>query len=346
MAFQDFLRNNSQALLQGGVGLLGGRTGNEQAAMGFQGFGNAMQANKTIKFLEATNPELAQAVKAGALSGGDAYKLYYQQKLEAQKPKRNFVNAGGSLYNTETGEWITPPQGAGNDAEFGLNPQYGTDANGNPVIIQLSKAGTSKQTELPQGVSLSKEPIKLDAGTHFVLLDPITRLPVGQIPKNIAEAARQKEVGEAEGKADVAAPGDLQAGTNAKAMINEIRNDPYIDRGTGMSSLGNAIPGTGGYDFQNKVDQAKSGAFLTAIQQMRGLGALSNAEGDTATKAVARMNTATSKEAFLAALNDYERIIDQGIARAQGRMGDRTLKGPQPRTQQRYRFNPATGELE
>lgn len=87
-----------------------------------------------------------------------------------------------------------------------------------------------------------------------------------------------------------------------------------------MSSILNNIPGTGGYDFQNLVDQAKSGAFLTAIQQMRGLGALSNAEGSTATQAVTRMNTATSEEAFLKALDDYEKIIDQGIARAQSRM--------------------------
>lgn len=98
---QDFLRNNSSALLQGGVGLLSGRNPQEQAAAGFQGFGNALQANKTIKFLEATNPELAQAVKSGALTGGDAYKMYYQQKLEAQKPKRP-IEVNGRLVDPDT----------------------------------------------------------------------------------------------------------------------------------------------------------------------------------------------------------------------------------------------------
>lgn len=326
---QDFLRNNSSALLQGGVGLLSGRNPQEQAAAGFQGFGNALQANKTIKFLEATNPELAQAVKSGALSGGDAYKMYYQQKLEAEKPKKpNLMSAGGSLYNADTGAWITPPQGAGNDAEFGLNPQYGTDANGNPVIIQLSKAGTSKQTQLPEGVNLSKEPIKIDAGTEFILLDPITRQPVGRIPKDLAGAERDKELGTARGKAEASAPQDFQAGQNALDLVETIRKDPYKGRGTGMSSMGNAIPGTGGYDFQNKVDQAKSGAFLTAIQQMRGLGALSNSEGGAATAAVARMNTATSEGEFDAALNDYEKIVRQGMARAQSRMGGQAPAQP------------------
>lgn len=318
---QDFLRNNSSAFLQGGIGLLSGRNAQEQAAMGFQGAGNALQANKTIKFLEATNPELAQAVKSGALTGSDAFKLAYQQKLEAQKPKKpNLMSAGGSLYNSDTGQWITPPQGAGNDAEYGLNPQYGVDANGNPTIIQLSKAGTSKQTQLPDGITLSKEPIKLDAGTEFILLDPITRQPVGRIPKDLAGAERQKEVGTAQGKAEATAPQDLQSGQNALDIVTSIRNDPYKSRGTGFTALGNAIPGTGGYDFQNKVNQAKSGAFLTAIQQMRGLGALSNSEGGAATAAVNRMNTSTSEEEFDAALDDYEKIVKQGMARAQKRM--------------------------
>jgi hypothetical protein len=207
-----------------------------------------------------------------------------------------------------------------NQSEYGLNPQYGVDANGNPVIVQLSKDGTSKQTPLPDGVSLSKQPIKLDAGTHFVLLDPITRQPVGTIPKNVAEVEKQKVLGENEGKNVAAAPKDLQAGLNAKSLIQQMKVDPNREWGTGVSSVFNAIPGTPGYDSQRKVDQSKSGAFLTAIEQMRGLGALSNAEGQTATAAVTRMDTATSEGAFKEALADYERIIDQGIARAESRM--------------------------
>lgn len=347
MAPMDFFRNNNQALLQAGMGLLGGRTGSEQAAMGMQGFAGAQQQNKTMQFLQNTDPELAQAVQAGALTPGDAFKLSYQRRLEAQAPKKpNLMGAGGAIYNADNGEWLTPPPGSGNDAEYGLAPQYGVDAQGNPVILQLSKSGTSKQTPLPDGIQLSKEPIKLDAGTHYVLLDPITRQPIGQVDKNLAGAEREKERGTAEGKADASAPGDLQAGVNAKALVQQIRNDPAIERGTGFSSVGNVIPGTAGYDFQNVVDQAKSGAFLTAIQQMRGLGALSNSEGQAATAAVTRMNTATSKEAFLSALNDYERIIDQGIAKAESRMGDRTLKGPQPSVGGVRRYNPATGRIE
>lgn len=220
--------------------------------------------------------------------------------------------------------------GGGKGTEYGLNPQTGVDENGNPVLIQLGKNGTSVRTPLPEGVTLQKEPIKLDAGTKYILLDPITRQPVGEIAKDLAGAEKAKVEGEAAGKASVAAAGDAQAAQNALDLIESIRNDPYLDRGTGFSSLGNTVRGTGGYDFQNKVDQAKSGAFLSAIETMRGLGALSNAEGQTATAAVNRMDTATSKEAFLAALDDYEKVVRQGLARAQSRLGQAPDGGPAP----------------
>lgn len=326
----DFLRNNNQAITQLGLGLLSGRTGQEQAALGAQGLSGAINQNKTVQWLQKTNPDLAAAVQQGAISPGDAWKMAYTQKLEAAKPKNNYIQAGKNLFNTNTEQWLTPPAGmGGDDAEYGLNPQYGVDANGNPVIVQLSKSGTSKQTALPDGVTLSKQPIKLDAGTHFVLLDPITRQPIGQVAKNLAEAEAQKKLGQFQGEATASAPGDIQAGQNALDLIGSIRDDPNRGIGTGISSVGNRIPATPGYDFQTKVDQAKSGAFLSAIEQMRGLGALSNAEGQTATAAVTRMNTATSEREFLAALSDYEKIIKQGIGRAQNRLsGQQPAQGP------------------
>lgn len=316
--FQPFLRNNSDMLLAAGAGLLSGRTAPEQVSGLAQGVAGQRQKNRTLEFLRQQNPELAAAVESGALTGGDAYKLFYQQKLEAQKPKNNFMSAGGSLYNTETGQWITPPAGTGMDAEYGLNPIYGTDENGNTVIGQVDKAGNFHQVDTkgfrPVGTTQN-----LNLGTTYQTRDRAGNV-IGTAPIDIAGKNTQEEIGTAQGKAIAAAPGDLQAGENALAVLDQIKNSPYKARGTGMSSIFNVVPGTGGYDFSNLVDQAKSGAFLTAIQQMRGLGSLSNAEGGAATAAVTRMNTATSEEAFNAALNDYETIIRQGMARAQARI--------------------------
>jgi hypothetical protein len=109
-------------------------------------------------------------------------------------------------------------------------------------------------------------------------------------------------------------------GEQLSDILDQIEKSPYRERGTGFTSLGNIIPGTGGYDFENMVEQAKSGAFLQAIQQLRGMGALSNNEGQTATAALTRMDTATSEGAFLKALQDYRAEIEKGRSRAMARI--------------------------
>lgn len=185
----------------------------------------------------------------------------------------------------------------------------------------------------------------LDLGTGFV--NPST----GQtVQKDLQGAERLKKIGEAEGTATGSAPADIAAMDDALTLLDDIKNDPSLDIATGFSSYGNVIPGTPGYDFQQKVNQAKSGAFLTAIQKMRGMGSLSNAEGETATKAVTRMGTALSRDAFLAALADYERIVKRGRKKAEdmlAKYGNGQTPQAAPSGQGKVpKYNPQTGEFE
>jgi hypothetical protein len=134
----------------------------------------------------------------------------------------------------------------------------------------------------------------------------------------LVEGARVR--GEAAANAEVAAPADIAVADRTLGYIDEVRNHPGKGQGTGLSSYGNWIPGTSGKDFQNRVDQLKSGAFLSAIDELRGMGSLSNAEGQTATAAITRMDTSTSEEEFNAALADYEEIVKLGRDRAAKRL--------------------------
>jgi len=227
-------------------------------------------------------------------------------------------------------QWMAQKRaGAG---EYSLTPVYGQNDKGETVLIQPGKSGTAIQTQLPPGVKISSGVEKIDLGTQFGILDKKSGQIIGYQPKDLRGAEREKGIGDAQGKAVASAPSDIQAGQNAIDLLAKIRSNPYLERGTGFSSLANVIPGTGGYDFSNIVEQAKSGAFLQAIQQMRGLGSLSNAEGGAATAAITRMNVATSKEAFLEALSDYEKVVKQGMSRAQARLADPSATNPQPAT--------------
>lgn len=213
--------------------------------------------------------------------------------------------------------------GGGGD-EYGLNPVWLKNEKGEWMLVQPSKSGSApRPMQFPEGYTPAPPTRTLDTGTGFETV-PTRGAPVpmgAPIPKDIRGREIQEAVGQSEGKAIASAPADMQAAEEALNIVDQIKVNPYLERGTGLSSYGNSVPGTGGYDFQNLVDQAKSGAFLTAIQQMRGLGQLSNAEGQTATAAIARMDTATSKEAFMKALDDYERVIRKAYNKAAGRIG-------------------------
>jgi hypothetical protein len=279
-----------------------------------------------------SNPWLSQpqSTIAAALlqqnlqSQDPAYQLDLAYK-QAQIDKMNAEMAGGGQSATSFG-----------------TPIWGTDPNGNAVFGTLDNAGNFNVTATPEGFSFGKEPIRLDTGTEYTLLDPVTRQVVGTQPKNIRDAASESAAGTVEGRigaeAAAAAPADVQTGEMALDLINQIKTHPELEWATGTSAGlgGNAIPGTGRYDFQNLVEQAKSGAFLSAIQQMRGMGSLSNAEGQAATQAVTRMNTATSTEAFLKAVDDYERIVRAGLNKARGRLPG----GASPET-----LSPASSEV-
>lgn len=336
---------NPDALGALGAGMLSGQTTPQALAMGFQGMQGARQQmmerqkaeaeqarqqaqmTATAAFLKArgADPSLIQMAQSGA--GKDAFDMWSKtQKVEE-----------------------TPTD------EFGLNPQYGTDANGNPVLLQLSKSGRAMQTAMPDGVTLSKEPIKLDAGTHFVLLDPISRQAVGTIPKeNYREAydtAAGKEAGAARADAQLNLGTALQKADYSIQLIDDMINHPGRETATGTSGLldpRNYIPGTDATNFRVRRQQLEGRTFLEAFESLKGGGQITEVEGRKATEAIARLNTAQSDDEYLAALRELRGILEIGKARAMARAGVSETQPvtQQPAAPQRYRFNPQTGELE
>jgi hypothetical protein len=139
------------------------------------------------------------------------------------------------------------------------------------------------------------------------------------LTKGAGDAALARTMAEAQGTATAAAPTQIANADIALKGVADLRNSEGLEWGTGASSM-LTVPGTAAYGFSTQVEQLKGGAFLTAIQQLQGMGALSNAEGATATAAIARLDRAQSKEDFLKALDDYEAIVKAGRARAEARL--------------------------
>lgn len=305
-----------------GQPFLGQQGGDARGAMVQQ----LMQAMQN-PWLNENQRAMVNALLQNQMQQGDPMRQLQMQKLQ-QDIARGGQTSDWSrlddnrLFNQRTGETRDLPANPNAPSgDLGLNPQYGLDKDGNPVLLQMGKNGKVVQSQMPEGVTLSKEPIKLDAGTHFVLLDPITRQPVGQIPKDVAGAASEGAAGKAQGEAVANIP-VVEANANSiLGMIDSLDTDPYLDSMVGpvASRMPNITADAA--RVQSKMDQIGGQAFLQAFNSLKGGGQITEIEGQKATQAIARLNTAQSPADYRQALGELRQIVLTGVQRARQQAG-------------------------
>lgn len=119
-----------------------------------------------------------------------------------------------------------------------------------------------------------------------------------------------------------AAQAQVDSAQHALNTITSLRNDPMMKDTTGnwMAGMGTVlgkmlgnIPGTENKDFRGQLESLKAQIFLPAVQQVKGMGALSNAEGEKLTAAVAALDADMSPKAFNNAMGVVERYMTKGL---------------------------------
>jgi hypothetical protein len=225
--------------------------------------------------------------------------------------------------------------------EYSLTPQYGTNDKGETVLIQTGKSGEAIQTKLPAGVKISSGVEKIDLGTEWGLIDKRTGQMVGKQAKDVAGKASQEVQGEAQGKAVVALPVVLNTAQQSINLVDEMIKHPGRGTATGLSGTldpRNYLGGTDAKNFQIRAKQIEGRTFLSAFDQLRGAGAITEAEGQKATAATARLDRAQSDDEYLAALNELKTILVKGmeIARQKAGQGGQTAPAPNADLKAKY----------
>jgi hypothetical protein len=103
------------------------------------------------------------------------------------------------------------------------------------------------------------------------------------------------------------------------------------------------MPFQGGTDVSNfriALDQIKDKTFLQAFESLKGAGQITEREGEKATSALNRMNTAQSEVEFIKAAREFEQNVRSGMDMAKKKAGLPTGNTP------RLRWNPATNSWE
>ena len=113
---------------------------------------------------------------------------------------------------------------------------------------------------------------------------------------------------------------DASAAAAAKdfvGVLDELQNHPGFTNLFGSNvGVPTWIPGSSGADAKAILGKVQGKAFLEAIQKMKGMGALSEKEGETATKAYTALTPSMSEEAARKEIATLKGILLSGIQKA------------------------------
>jgi len=200
--------------------------------------------------------------------------------------------------------------------EYSLTPQYGTDKDGNTVLIQTGKSGEAIQTKLPEGVKISSGVDKVDLGTSWGIIDKRSGQMVGTQSKDVAGKEAAEKRGQAQGVAQAALANgaDIDAEETKKKIDQFINNKGFnevfgqLDQYRPKWSHSNA-----GADALARYEQLTGVSFLSAYQMLKGGGAITDIEGQKAGAAMARLNRAQGEAEAKQALLDFKEAVDTGL---------------------------------
>lgn len=274
------------------------------------------------KLIQGLPADQQTAARADPDTFFKAYSEHLFAKPTDKTPKLQTMRRGTTDetgYFDDSGKWVKMSEGAAfapqrDNPNYGNTPIYVTDPQGNTHLFRFDPNGGAIEAQLPKGWQVAPQAQIFDTGTAGVPINKRTGAQIPgapEIPKDVAGTAAQTQTGTATGKAQVNLPAVQQNADLIIKTIEDLKNAPGREAATGMSSILNplAIPGSDRKDFLVKQEQLKGQAFLNAYDGLRSSGAITDIEGEKATAAKARLDTAQSDGEYLKALDDFETAI-------------------------------------
>ncbi|CAM8256571.1 phage DNA ejection protein [Escherichia coli] len=133
------------------------------------------------------------------------------------------------------------------------------------------------------------------------------------------EELRQKQL-DVRSKADAAradrqaaAQGAVDTFSTALDSLSEIEHSPGLKKAVGFNSAFPTVPGTDAANFEARLDTFKAQTFLPMVASLKGMGALSDAEGKKLSDAVGALSPKMSEDAFRSSIGKIRTQLESKL---------------------------------
>lgn len=122
------------------------------------------------------------------------------------------------------------------------------------------------------------------------------QIKLDELKQKQADVRQKAEIAKADRQA--AAQGAVDTFSTALDSLNEIEQSPGLSKAVGIRSAFPTVPGSDAANFEARLDTFKAQTFLPIVQSLKGMGALSDAEGKKLSDAVGALSPKMSEKAF------------------------------------------------
>ncbi|EKT2296486.1 phage DNA ejection protein [Salmonella enterica] len=137
------------------------------------------------------------------------------------------------------------------------------------------------------------------------------QIKLDELKQKQADVRQKAEIAKADRQA--AAQGAVDTFSTALDSLGEIEKSPGLSRAVGVMSAFPTVPGSDAANFEARLDTFKAQTFLPMVASLKGMGALSDAEGKKLSDAVGALSPKMSEDAFRSSIGKIRTQLESKL---------------------------------
>ena len=283
-----------------------------------------LDAQRRLEMLRVKNPQEAE-VYSQQLAGAISRREDPSSVLEGIGKSYGMSIGKASVQNEASPQDVAKKNANTAAAIANINSLVARSGkSGNPVNPELiSSVLNLAQSDPEEARKIAKESIPVEA-------------PLSVSDRIALEKRGEEKIAKEQMKESVKAKSERMV-----SLMTELKDSEGFNSLFGFGYTG--IPGSAGADAKVLFDQVQAQGFMEAIKDMKGMGALSNAEGEKAASAFVGINPSMSEKAAKTRINEVIKYIKMGEDRLKtGQLIEPKKDQSSPFSEANSYFNQAT----